>query len=356
MTSTYPLNRKTPTQDSITVSMPNGDTIDSTHKGLLPMPEPINMPAHVLPALSHSLISIGKLCDAGCTATFDAKKVIIKHNQDEIIMGKRNSQGLWMLPTQPTNKKVAPTKGTPQVHFSIHDAMVPDIVKFLHLTLYSPTKSTLLTAIRNNHFVGWPGLTERNVQRYLTLQEPTILGHMDQQRQGTRSTHGTRPTQQAIPMQNTTVHTDTDTNEDVLEINTTRTQHVYLSVQDLPTGRVFTDQTGPFPVVSTQGIKAVMVMYDYDSNAILVEGITSRGKTELLRAYTILLQRLQQAGMHPKIQRMDNEVSDIFKTFLQTQNITLELTPAHVHRRNAAERAIRTWKNHFLAGLASLNP
>ena len=151
-----------------------------------------------------------------------------------------------------------------------------------------------------------------------------------------------------------------------IEINSTRTHHVYLSVQDLPMGRVFTAQTGPFLVVSTQGNKAVMIMYDYDSNAILVEGITSRGKTELLRAYTILLQRLQQAGMHPKIQRMDNEVSDIFnKTFLQTQNIAVELTPAHVHRRNAAthvhrrnaaERAIRTWKNHFLAGLASLNP
>ncbi len=336
--------------------MPNGATIDSSHRGLLPLPAPIAMPAHVLPELSHSLISIGKLCDAGCTATFDAKKVVITHNQDEILTGKRNTQGLWMLPTtHPTTSTQVPRfDNRPQAHFSIHDAMIPDIVKFLHLTLYSPTKSTLLAAIRNNHFVGWPGLTERNVQRYLTLQEPTIMGHMDQQRQGTRSTQRMASTP-AIPMQPTTDQPDTDDamSEEVLM---TRTHHAYLSVQDLPTGRVFTDQTGPFPVVSTQGIKAVMVMYDYDSNAILLEGITSRGKTELLRAYTVLLQRLQHAGMHPRIQRMDNEVSDIFKNFLQTQNIALELTPAHVHRRNAAERAIRTWKNHFLAGLASLNP
>jgi hypothetical protein len=129
-----------------------------------------------------------------------------------------------------------------------------------------------------------------------------------------------------------------------------------MSVQDLPNGRVYTDQTGSFPIVSAQGIKAVMVMYDHDSNAILIEGITSRGKTELLRAYQLLLARLHSAGVRPTIQRMDNEVSNVFKSFLQQQGIQLELTPAHVHRRNAAERAIRTWKNHFLAGLASLNP
>ena len=30
--------------------------------------------------------------------------------------------------------------------------------------------------------------------------------------------------------------------------------------------------------------------------------------------------------------------------------------PPYLHRRNLAERAIQTWKNHFKAGLASLNP
>ena len=33
-----------------------------------------------------------------------------------------------------------------------------------------------------------------------------------------------------------------------------------------------------------------------------------------------------------------------------------ELVPPHQHRRNAAERAIRTFKNHFLAGLATCDP
>ena len=78
----------------------------------------------------------------------------------------------------------------PMANFTIHEAVSKDVVKFLHLTLFSPTKSTLLKAIQNNHFMGWPGLTERNVKRHLQLEEPTIMGHMDQQRQGTRSTTG----------------------------------------------------------------------------------------------------------------------------------------------------------------------
>jgi hypothetical protein len=174
---------------------------------------------------------------------------------------------------------------------------------------------------------------------------------MDQIRQHARSTKH-KPKESDEPTDNA----GTDTGQLVNPDKEERTHQAYLSIQEVPTGRVYTDQTGSFPVVSVHGTKAMMVLYDYDSNAILVEGISSKGKTELVRAYQKLLNRLITGGARPKIQRMDNEVSNIFKQFLQQQHITLELTPAHIHRRNAAERAIRTWKNHFLAGLASLNP
>jgi hypothetical protein len=41
------------------------------------------------------------------------------------------------------------------------------------------------------------------------------------------------------------------------------------------------------------------------------------------------------------------------KTEMDAQHINWQLTPVGIHRRNAAERAIRTFKNHLLAGLAS---
>lgn len=107
-----------------------------------------------------------------------------------------------------------------------------------------------------------------------------------------------------------------------------------------PTGRVYTDQTGPFPVVSTQGIKATMILYDYDSNAILVEGITSQGKSELLRAYTTLLQRLVNSGTGTRTppQRGGTSYTDVEKPFpvriglaqSKIPNSILELPPTTI--------------------------
>ena len=37
------------------------------------------------------------------------------------------------------------------------------------------------------------------------------------------------------------------------------------------------------------------------------------------------------------------------------ENIDFQLVPPGMHRRNAAERAIRTFKNHFIAGLCSVD-
>ena len=45
---------------------------------------------------------------------------------------------------------------------------------------------------------------------------------------------------------------------------------------------------------------------------------------------------------------MDNEFADVTKNWLETTPIKLELTPVAQHRTNKAERAISTWKDHFL--------
>jgi len=40
---------------------------------------------------------------------------------------------------------------------------------------------------------------------------------------------------------------------------------------------------------------------------------------------------------------------------MKKEEVEYQLVPPHVHRCNAAERAIRTFKNHFIAGLCSLD-
>lgn len=53
---------------------------------------------------------------------------------------------------------------------------------------------------------------------------------------------------------------------------------------------------------------------------------------------------------------MRNACSDLLKDYMQATNIRYHLVPPDTHRRNAAERAIRTFKNHFIAGLCTTDP
>jgi hypothetical protein len=61
-------------------------------------------------------------------------------------------------------------------------------------------------------------------------------------------------------------------------------------------------------------------------------------------------------GFKPKPQKMDSEASSALKNYFTEQDMTYQLVPPNCHRRNAAERAIRTFKEHFVAGLASVDP
>jgi hypothetical protein len=68
------------------------------------------------------------------------------------------------------------------------------------------------------------------------------------------------------------------------------TQYIYAATIDA--GQIYTDPTGRFPVVSSKGNKYIMILYDYDSNAILEQPIKDRTNPELLRAFQVMEQEL----------------------------------------------------------------
>lgn len=74
----------------------------ATHKAKLNLP---TLPeeakeAHLFPQLQRGLISIGQLCDNGCTATFTKEEVVIAQGDKAIMQGPREATtGLWLLPT-----------------------------------------------------------------------------------------------------------------------------------------------------------------------------------------------------------------------------------------------------------------
>jgi len=45
----------------------------------------------------------------------------------------------------------------------------------------------------------------------------------------------------------------------------------------------------------------------------------------------------------------------MLKDFVDLESINFQLVTPAVHHRNAAERAIRTFQNHFIAGLCSVD-
>ena len=97
----------------------------------------------------------------------------------------------------------------------------------------------------------------------------------------------------------------------------------------------------------------MLVIYDYDSNAILTEPLKNSEGTEILRGYTKLHTYLVHKGFRPRTHWLDNEASTALKQFYNNNHVEYQLVSPHMHRRNSAEHAIRTWKNNFVAGLCS---
>ena len=116
-----------------------------------------------------------------------------------------------------------------------------------------------------------------------------------------------------------------------------------------------TDQTVRFPVTSSHGFKYITVAYDQDSNTIHAEPMKNRSGLELLKSYTEIHNLLSERGLAPKLHYLDNKCPTVLQKFMTAKDRRFQLVPPHLHRQNSAERAIQTFKNHFIAGLASVN-
>jgi hypothetical protein len=81
------------------------------------------------------------------------------------------------------------------------------------------------------------------------------------------------------------------------------------------------------------------------------EPMKSRTGAERLAAYKRVHTLLSRRGLKPQLQKLDNEASKELLQFMTTEAIDYQLVPPSMHRQNAAERAIQTFKNHFISTL-----
>jgi hypothetical protein len=313
----------------------------STHVAELPLP---SLPlaartCHLFPQLkSGSLLSIGKLCDHGCEAIFTAKAVLVTRDGTTILQGTRSGPyGQWhvTLPTTSSPPQEMPPCPVAQAITPAPGHLLSDRIAFYHAALFSPVLSTWCDAIDAGHFTTWPALTSAQVRKHFHWSIPMHLSHMHQTRANIQSTKQ--------PPSNS------DSSSTPIHV---RTHEIFVDIHPA-TGKVQSDQTGRFTTTSTSGNSYLMVIYGYDSNFIHVEPLKSRSGPCILTAYKTAHHLFTSRGFQPRLQRLDNEASTALLQFMASNNIDVQLSPPHIHRRNAAERAIRTFKNHFIAGLCS---
>ena len=69
-----------------------------------------------------------------------------------------------------------------------------------------------------------------------------------------------------------------------------------IGLENPDTIKICTDLTGRFQVTSNRGIQYLLIIYAYDTNAILVEPIKTGSDTDMLRAYDVLYYTLENLG------------------------------------------------------------
>ena len=341
------------------VGTPTGATIKSSAAALLPTQ---NLPlearkAHVYPGLRYkSLISVGQMCDAGYAAVFTADKAIIVKKEQVTVQGPTTMEGhrneqsdhLWTTTLSNNVNNDNKPQSTLAAHANSVYALrtIPDIIKYHHQSLWSPTTLTWTQAIDRGHFLTFPGLTSQAVRKHLQPSVATAKGHMKKTRQHLRSTTQAKNPQTMTEMQ------------PITEPSITRSNTATFKTIDVEeeTGRVATDQTGRFPIRSSRGHQYLMVVHIRDPNIILAIPLKNRSQVSLMAAYADLYDNIKNKGFDPKLHICDNECPQAFKGFLKFREVDLQKAPPYDHRTNPAEKAIDTFKSHFIAGLASLPP
>jgi hypothetical protein len=181
LSATAPCSNKQEAHVPLSVNMPNGTTIQSSHTCDLLLADlpPQARKAQILPGLVHnSLISVGQLCDNGCNGTFTQEQVTVSKNGKCVMYGSPDPiSRLWRV-----DLKQRFETNQIQCNHAHDNSNQKDLINYLHAACFIPVKSTWITAIKNGHFTSWPGLTEHAVEKHLSKSTSTTKGHLNQQR------------------------------------------------------------------------------------------------------------------------------------------------------------------------------
>jgi hypothetical protein len=162
----------------------------------------------------------------------------------------------------------ARASGTPFDPRSLDLPSIGTLVGFYHACLGFSVKQTWLDAIKAGNCDTFEGLNYSNAAKYCPDADETIMGHLAQQRQNVRSTKPKQPP--PAPLVVLPPPAPTPSNQ------------VFIVTQ--PLSKLFTDDTGRFPVRARSGNQYVMIVFPADGNLIFQQAFKTKSDRHRIAA------------------------------------------------------------------------
>ena len=412
-----PILHKKRTANPIKVTVANGEQVQSTHDGALDIPglPPGARYAHVIPGIKHSLLSIVRLCNAGCEIVFGrwGLNVEVRYRGKMVLRGNKSTiNGLWYVPitdvnsednhkqadkcktnpdqqgqetaTQATQRQVRfQANATQELPTTTHQeptrinqmktqeqleahsqqiaanaiTQVPtmsrsELAMFHHQALGNPRKDTLLRALK------------RHPDQFATfpgLNWDLIKNHLPPS--GATDKGHMIMTRKGLKSTRTITRQITRARKDISNFLPTEEVcmadedelYCYAVLGDKNERTIYSDLTGRFPVESYDGKNYIFIAYAYKLNSIFMIAMKDRENKSMIAAYEEVYAKLEARGQRPTLHILDNECSKCIQNFLEKKGTRRHHVAPHSHRVNAAEPAVKTAKYHLIAALATLD-
>ncbi len=250
---------------------------------------------------------------------------------------KNPTARIWSTSTIPTS---------PQSNFAIKSHTSYDFVQYYHAIFGSPPASTFYRAVRNK-WITIKDLSPARIFRNWPNSLATAQGHMQQMRQGVRSTS-------AIPRaKRLLIEKKPKTSPDFLDTSENTTNELHVRSFNRRQA-IHVDATGRYPEPSIDGFEYLLI-FVY-KNYIHVELLRDRSAKSYILAYTAALAFFADLGHIISNVVLDNETSAALESYLTERHLLFQLVSPGNKRSNRAERAIQSWRNHMISTLGTVNP
>ena len=97
--------------------------------------------------------------------------------------------------------------------------------------------------------------------------------------------------------------------------NKDRSHHVYMKITILDS-KLYSNQTGRFPITSNRGNSYVAILFAFDGNYIELYPIKFQHRSQLLKAYDYVYSFLRVRRYQPQLHSMNNEKSKEVENFI----------------------------------------